>query len=62
MTITAHSIDAQLAQLRDLIAKREAIEKEQWVDTVEPGDEASAFDDLNECRKQEIKRDKWNRS
>jgi hypothetical protein len=62
MTITPHAIDAQLERLRDLIKKRDEIEKQAWVDTVEPGNEATAFDDLDECRKQEIKRDKWNRS
>ena len=62
MTITPHAIDAQLARLRELIAKRDEIEKQAWVDTLEMGDEASAFDQLDECRKLEIKRDKWNRS
>lgn len=61
ITITPHRIDAQLERLRDLIAKRDAIEKQAWIDTLDPSTEASAFDDLEECRKIEIKRDKWNR-
>jgi hypothetical protein len=55
ITITPHAIDAQLARLRDLILKREEIEKQQWADTLGP-DDCSAFDDDPDARKIERKR------
>jgi hypothetical protein len=43
-------------QLKALIEKREKAEREQWVDTVPYGSEATAFDELQEAEKQERKR------
>lgn len=60
-SITPHSLDEQIKACLDKLALRRAAEKEQWIDTVPSSDEATAFDDLSEIRKAEIKRDKWHR-
>jgi hypothetical protein len=60
-TLTPHGLTQQLQALKVLIDKRDEAEKQQWIDTVPSGDEATAFDDLTEAHKAEIKRDKWNR-
>ena len=38
-TITPHQITAQLARLRELIKKRDEVEQQVWVDTVDPNDD-----------------------
>ena len=60
-TITPHTLDEQIKACLAKLSLRTEREKEQWIDTVPSSDEATAFDDLSEIRKAEIKRDKWNR-
>lgn len=59
-TITPHVIDQQLAAWKELLDKRDS-DMAAFPDTVAPQDEATAFDDLDELRKAEIKRDNWHR-
>jgi crotonobetainyl-CoA:carnitine CoA-transferase CaiB-like acyl-CoA transferase len=60
-TLTPHDIKQQLEALKELLDKRDADMAAQFADTKQPQDEATAFDDLTEAHKAEIKRDKWNR-
>jgi hypothetical protein len=50
-----HALDAQLKAVRDKLRHEEA-----FADTVPTP--RSAFDDLPEAKKQEIKQDKWHRN
>jgi hypothetical protein len=61
-TITPHTLTQQLQALQELLDKRDRAWKESFADTV-PLDQCTAFDDddLDEIRKNEIKRDKWHR-
>lgn len=49
-TATAHTLEEQLRAFREMLAKREAAEKQQWVDTVPSGDESTAFSELQKLK------------
>jgi hypothetical protein len=58
--ITPHQLDSQLKAVMAKLDEEREKHLAQWADTVMP-DAATAFDDLPESRKAEIKRDKWHR-
>lgn len=59
--IAPHTLVEKLKGLAELLDIRDRAHREAWIDTVASSDEATAFDDLTEAHKAEIKRDKWNR-